>query len=124
MQACHHSRLGRAFHPLLVDLADPLRCKPVIAEEILARGETEPLGQLGLLAFWFLLIPTLTAHLFSHNMPQFTILASLLGGAAALSDFRSPINGISQSGLPISFCWDWPTPRSGSFTVAFMLSET
>jgi len=40
-----------------------------------------------LIAFGFLLIPALTAHLFARNMRQFTMLASLNGGVAALLGF-------------------------------------
>ena len=40
-----------------------------------------------LIAFGFLLIPALIAHLFAHNMRQFTILASLVGGAVAFFGF-------------------------------------
>ena len=40
-----------------------------------------------LIAFGFLLIPALTAHLFAHNMRQFTMLASLVGGAVAFFGF-------------------------------------
>ncbi|HYA90033.1 MAG TPA: metal ABC transporter permease [Thermodesulfobacteriota bacterium] len=40
-----------------------------------------------LIAFGFLLIPALTAHLFAHNMRQFTVLASLIGGMAAFLGF-------------------------------------
>jgi ABC-type Mn2+/Zn2+ transport system permease subunit len=40
-----------------------------------------------LIAFGFLLIPALTAHLFARNMRQFTTLASLVGGAAAFLGF-------------------------------------
>ena len=40
-----------------------------------------------LISFGFLLIPPLTAHLFARNMRQFTILASLLGGAIAFIGF-------------------------------------
>jgi len=40
-----------------------------------------------LIAFGFLLIPALTAHLFAHNMRQFAALASLVGGAAAFLGF-------------------------------------
>jgi ABC-type Mn2+/Zn2+ transport system permease subunit len=40
-----------------------------------------------LIAFGFLLIPALTAHLFARNMRHFTILASLLGGAASFVGF-------------------------------------
>ncbi len=40
-----------------------------------------------LIAFGFLLIPALTAHLFARNMRQFMIFASLLGGAAAFIGF-------------------------------------
>ena len=40
-----------------------------------------------LIAFGFLLIPALTAHLFARNMRQFTTLASLVGGVAAFLGF-------------------------------------
>ena len=40
-----------------------------------------------LIAFGFLLIPALTAHLFARNMRQFTTLASLVGGAVAFLGF-------------------------------------
>jgi ABC-type Mn2+/Zn2+ transport system permease subunit len=42
-----------------------------------------------LIAFGFLLIPALTAHLFAPNMRQFLLLASLLGGAVAFLGFWS-----------------------------------
>jgi ABC-type Mn2+/Zn2+ transport system permease subunit len=40
-----------------------------------------------LIAFGFLLIPALTAHLFAANMHQLTIFASLLGGAVSFVGF-------------------------------------
>jgi ABC-type Mn2+/Zn2+ transport system permease subunit len=40
-----------------------------------------------LISFGFLLIPPLTAHLFAPNMRQFTIYASLIGGAASFLGF-------------------------------------
>lgn len=40
-----------------------------------------------LIAFGFLLIPALTAHLFARNMRQFTLLASLCGGVMAFVGF-------------------------------------
>ena len=40
-----------------------------------------------LISFGFLLIPALIAHLFAHNMRQFTMLASLVGGAVAFFGF-------------------------------------
>src|SRR5438876_8110025 len=40
-----------------------------------------------LIAFGFLLIPALIAHLFARTMRQFTIVASLLGGALAFIGF-------------------------------------
>lgn len=40
-----------------------------------------------LVAFGFLLIPALTAHLFARNMRQFFTLASLLGGGTAFFGF-------------------------------------
>ncbi len=49
-----------------------------------------------LIAFGFLLIPALTAHLFARNMRQFTVLASLIGGVAAFLGFW------------IAYRWDLP----------------
>jgi len=49
-----------------------------------------------LIAFGFLLIPALTAHLFARNMRQFTVLASLIGGVAAFLGFW------------IAYQWDLP----------------
>jgi len=40
-----------------------------------------------LIAFGFLLIPALTAHLFARNMQQFTVLSSLIGGTTAFFGF-------------------------------------
>lgn len=40
-----------------------------------------------LIAFGFLLIPALTAHLFAWTMRQFTVAASVLGGTAAFLGF-------------------------------------
>jgi ABC-type Mn2+/Zn2+ transport system permease subunit len=40
-----------------------------------------------LIAFGFLLIPALTAHLFAANMRQFTILASVLGAVVSFIGF-------------------------------------
>jgi len=49
-----------------------------------------------LIAFGFLLIPPLTAHLFARNMRQFTLVASLLGGTASFFGFW------------IAYQWDLP----------------
>jgi ABC-type Mn2+/Zn2+ transport system permease subunit len=49
-----------------------------------------------LIAFGFLLIPALTAHLFARTMHQFTIVASLIGGVVALFGFI------------IAYKWDLP----------------
>ena len=49
-----------------------------------------------LIAFGFLLIPPLTAHLFSRNMRQFVVLSSLLGGM------------VSFLGFWLAYQWDWP----------------
>ena len=49
-----------------------------------------------LIAFGFLLIPALTAHLFARNMRQFTALASLAGGSVAFFGFW------------IAYQWDLP----------------
>jgi ABC-type Mn2+/Zn2+ transport system permease subunit len=40
-----------------------------------------------LIAFGFLLIPALTAHLFARNMRQFAVLASFIGGLSAFIGF-------------------------------------
>ena len=40
-----------------------------------------------LIAFGFLLIPALTAHLFARDMHRFTMMASLIGGVAAFLGF-------------------------------------
>jgi ABC-type Mn2+/Zn2+ transport system permease subunit len=40
-----------------------------------------------LIAFGFLLIPALSAHMVARNMRQFMVLASLIGGAAAFLGF-------------------------------------
>ena len=40
-----------------------------------------------LIAFGFLLIPALTAHLFARTMRQFTVAAAMLGGSAAFIGF-------------------------------------
>jgi ABC-type Mn2+/Zn2+ transport system permease subunit len=49
-----------------------------------------------LIAFGFLLIPSLTAHLFARNMRQFMVLASLIGGVAAFLGFW------------VAYRWDLP----------------
>ncbi|MBI3417996.1 MAG: metal ABC transporter permease [Verrucomicrobia bacterium] len=49
-----------------------------------------------LVAFGFLLIPPLTAHLFARNMRQFALLASGIGGATALVGFC------------LAYRWDYP----------------
>jgi ABC-type Mn2+/Zn2+ transport system permease subunit len=49
-----------------------------------------------LIAFGFLLIPVLTAHLVSRNMRQLMVLASLIGGMAAFLGFC------------IAYKWDMP----------------
>ena len=49
-----------------------------------------------LIAFGFLLIPALMAHLFARNMRAFTTLASLIGGTAAFFGFW------------IAYQWDLP----------------
>ena len=49
-----------------------------------------------LIAFGFLLIPALTAHMFARNMRQLTIFASLFGGAAAFIGFW------------LAYQWDFP----------------
>jgi ABC-type Mn2+/Zn2+ transport system permease subunit len=49
-----------------------------------------------LVAFGFLLIPPLAAHLLARNMKQFTIGASAIGVVAAFIGFW------------IAFTWDWP----------------
>ena len=49
-----------------------------------------------LVAFGFLLIPALTAHLFARNMHRFTVMASLIGGVSAFLGFC------------IAYKWDLP----------------
>ena len=49
-----------------------------------------------LIAFGFLLIPALTAHLFARNMRQFAMLASLVGGVVAFLGFW------------VAYQWDLP----------------
>ena len=49
-----------------------------------------------LIAFGFLLIPAVTSHLFSRNMRQFTLFASLIGGVASFLGFW------------IAYQWDLP----------------
>jgi ABC-type Mn2+/Zn2+ transport system permease subunit len=49
-----------------------------------------------LIAFGFLLIPVLTAHLVSRNMRQLMVLSSMIGGAAAFLGFC------------IAYKWDMP----------------
>jgi ABC-type Mn2+/Zn2+ transport system permease subunit len=49
-----------------------------------------------LIAFGFLLIPALIAHLYARNMRQFTMLASLVGGFIAFFGFW------------IAYQWDLP----------------
>jgi ABC-type Mn2+/Zn2+ transport system permease subunit len=49
-----------------------------------------------LVAFGFLLIPALTAHLFAASMRQFAVSASLAGGA------------VSFGGFWLAYQWDWP----------------
>jgi len=49
-----------------------------------------------LIAFGFLLIPALTAHLFAHNMRQFTTVASIIGGVVAFLGFW------------VAYQWDLP----------------
>jgi len=49
-----------------------------------------------LISFGFLLIPALIAHLFARNMRRFTVISSLIGGAAAFVGFY------------IAYTWDMP----------------
>jgi ABC-type Mn2+/Zn2+ transport system permease subunit len=49
-----------------------------------------------LISFGFLLVPTLTAHIFARNMKLFVILASVIGGVAAFVGFW------------IAYAWDLP----------------
>ncbi|HZI32349.1 MAG TPA: iron chelate uptake ABC transporter family permease subunit, partial [Candidatus Binatia bacterium] len=49
-----------------------------------------------LIAFAFLLLPALTAHLFARNMRQFMLLASLTGGVSSFLGFW------------LAYQWDWP----------------
>ena len=70
-----------------------------------------------LIAFGFLLIPALTAHLFARNIRQFTALASLVGGVVAFLGFWVAY----QSDLPVG-----PTDvvlLGGVYTVAWGISK-
>jgi len=49
-----------------------------------------------LIAFGFLLVPPLTAHLFARNMRQFVVLSSLIGGVNSFLGFW------------LAYQWDWP----------------
>jgi ABC-type Mn2+/Zn2+ transport system permease subunit len=49
-----------------------------------------------LVAFGFLLMPPLIAHLFARNMRQFALIASAIGGVSAFAGFC------------IAFRWDYP----------------
>jgi ABC-type Mn2+/Zn2+ transport system permease subunit len=49
-----------------------------------------------LIAFGFLLIPPLAAHLLARNLRQFFILSALLGGASSFLGFW------------LAYQWDWP----------------
>ena len=61
-----------------------------------------------LIAFGFLLIPALTAHLFARNMRQFTTLASLTGGAGAFFGFW------------IAYQWDTPVGPTDVFLLGVL----
>ena len=49
-----------------------------------------------LVAFGFLLIPSLIAHLFARNMRQFALIASFIGGLTAFCGFC------------LAYRWDYP----------------
>jgi len=49
-----------------------------------------------LIAFGFLLVPALTAHIFARDMKWFVVLASVIGGVAAFLGFW------------IAYAWDLP----------------
>ncbi|MGA2222380.1 MAG: metal ABC transporter permease [Verrucomicrobiia bacterium] len=74
------------------DMATTLR-KSVIFWDVLLYlliGMTVSMAVLSvgpLIAFGFLLIPALTAHLFARNMRQFTVFASIIGGVTAFLGF-------------------------------------
>ena len=53
-----------------------------------------------LVAFGFLLIPSLIAHLFARNMRQFALIASVIGGLTAFCGFC------------IAYRWDYPVGPS------------
>ncbi|HVM62947.1 MAG TPA: metal ABC transporter permease [Verrucomicrobiae bacterium] len=61
-----------------------------------------------LIAFGFLLIPPLTAHLFARNMRQFTTFASLLGGATAFIGFW------------LAYQWDLPVGPTDVVLLGFV----
>jgi ABC-type Mn2+/Zn2+ transport system permease subunit len=70
-----------------------------------------------LIAFGFLLVPALTAHLFARNMRQFFIFASLFGGFTAFLGFW------------LAYSWDWPVGPTdvvllgGVYAASFVLNK-
>ena len=98
--------LGLFYKELLLvsfdrDMATTLRKRVVFWDALLYLliGLTVSMAVLSvgpLIAFGFLLIAALIAHLFVHNMRQFTIFASLLGGTASFVGFW------------IAYQWDLP----------------
>jgi ABC-type Mn2+/Zn2+ transport system permease subunit len=70
-----------------------------------------------LIAFGFLLIPALTAHLFARNMRQFAVLASVIGGMSAFIGFG------------MAYQWDYPIGPTdvvllgGIYAAAWMVSR-
>jgi len=83
------------------DMASVLRKKIVLWDVLLyiLIGLTVSMAVLSvgpLISFGFLLIPALIAHLFSGNMRQFTVISSLIGGAAAFTGFY------------VAYRWDMP----------------
>ena len=65
-----------------------------------------------LIAFGFLLIPALTAHLFARNMRQFAMLASLVGGAVAFVGFW------------IAYQWDMPVGPTDVVLLGLLYAAT
>jgi ABC-type Mn2+/Zn2+ transport system permease subunit len=66
-----------------------------------------------LIAFGFLLLPALTAHLFAHNMKQLSIWSSLIGGSMAFVGFciayrlDLPVGPTSVSLLGLVYVFIW-----------------
>ena len=71
-----------------------------------------------LIAFGFLLIPALIAHLFARTMRQFMIIASIIGGRVRWPASPSPTSATSRWGRPTWSCSASSTPLPGCRRIA------